>query len=99
MSEQKRTPVAPITPTSSSTELMTKIKELEARIESMEGRREEEMIYFSAYSGYLKAYVERFANIANRKDLMISGISDSRKFAQMAVQIYREGLVQDLGGE
>ena len=99
MSEQKRTPSAPSVPTSSNTDLLTRIKELETRLASIEGRREEEMIYFAAYTGYLKAYTERYANVANRKDLMMTGISDSRKFAQMAVQVYRDGLTTDLSGE
>jgi hypothetical protein len=96
MSDQKRTPVAP---NYSNTDLLTKMKELEARLASIEGRREEEMIYFAAYTGYLKAYTERYANVANRKDLMMTGISDSRKFAQMAVQNYRDGLSQDVSEE
>lgn len=99
MSDQKRTPSAPAIPTSSNTDLLTRIKELETRLASIEGRREEEMIYFAAYTGYLKAYTERYANVANRKDLMMTGISDSRKFAQMAVQVYRDGLTTDLSGE
>lgn len=99
MSDQKRTPVAPSVPSSSSTDLLTKMKELEARLASIEGRREEEMIYFAAYTGYLKAYTERYANVANRKDLMMTGISDSRKFAQMAVQVYRDGLAQNVSEE
>lgn len=99
MSDQKRTPSAPSVPSASNTDLLTRIKELEARIQNIEGRREEEMIYFSAYTGYLKAYVERYANVANRKDLLMVGISDSRKFAQMAVQTYREGLLADIAGE
>ena len=99
MSDQKRTPTAPSLPSSSNTDLLTKIKELEARLASIEGRREEEMIYFASYTGYLKAYVERYANVANRKDLMQTGITDSRKFAQMAVQNYRDGLSQDVSEE
>lgn len=99
MSDQKRTPSAPTVPSTSSTDVLTKVRELEARIQNIEGRREEEMIYFAAYTGYLKAYTERYANVANRKDLMMTGISDSRKFAQMAVQVYRDGLTTDLAGE
>jgi len=99
MTDQKRTPVAPSVPSSSNTDLLTKIKELEVRLSSIEGRREEEMIYFAAYTGYLKAYTERYANVANRKDLMMTGISDSRKFAQMAVQVYRDGLTTDVNEE
>jgi hypothetical protein len=99
MSDQKRTPTAPSVPSSSNTDLLTKMKELEARLTSIEGRREEEMIYFASYTGYLKAYVERYANVANRKDLMQTGITDSRKFAQMAVQNYRDGLSQDVSEE
>lgn len=99
MSDQKRTPSAPTVPSTSSTDVLTRIRELEARIQNIEGRREEEMIYFAAYTGYLKAYTERYANVANRKDLMMTGISDSRKFAQMAVQVYRDGLTTDVAGE
>ena len=96
MSDQKRTPSAPSVPTSSNTDLLTKIKELEARIATIEGRHEEQMIYFSAYAGYLKAYVERYANIANRKDLLRTGITEARIIAKEAVDMYRAGLSQDV---
>jgi len=99
MSDQKRTPTAPSVPSSSNTDLLTKIKELEARLASIEGRSEEQMIYFSAYAGYLKAYVERFANIANRKDLLRTGITEARIVAKEAVDMYRAGLAQDLSEE
>jgi hypothetical protein len=89
------TPPRPTAPNNAMSEMTSIIKELQVRIERLEGKREEEMIYFSAYSGYLKAYVEKYANIANRKDLMRTGIIDSQKFARDAVQIFREGLSQE----
>lgn len=88
-----RTPLPP--QTQSLTELTAKVRELELRLEKIEGRNEEYMIYFSAYTGYLKAYTERFANIANRKELLSTGLVESRKFAKEAVRLYREGLVEE----
>ncbi len=91
MSDQKRTPMAPSIPSGSNTELLSKLRELEMRLERVEGRNEEYMIYFSAYTGYLKAYVERYANIANRTQLLRTGIIESQAFAREAVRIYQEG--------
>lgn len=88
-------PPRPNVPTGAISEVTNLIKELQNRIERLEGKREEEMIYFSAYTGYLKAYIEKFANIANRKDLMKTGILDSQKFAREAVAAFREGLSQE----
>ncbi len=71
-------------------QLAQRVSDQDRRIQRMEGRRERETIFTIAYQGYLQAYINRFPNIVNRKELMSAGLVEARTFGLRAVEIHDE---------